>query len=312
MTQDESAGKSLISELRTDAVRSPGKIALPDSDDIRIFKAADQMLSEGSAARIVLMGARDELLGKASAQGIDLARHGDRLQVTPVNAGDTALGMAADMLCAGDVDAVVAGNISTTAQVIRAGISGVGLAPGVRTVSGSFIMNKDGQASYLYADCGVVIAPTEKQLLDIAAESVRTWRCVFPRVEPVVAFLSFSTKGSATHELQEKTAQVAAKFRELMPDVDSDGEMQFDAAFDATIGHAKAPGSKVPGRANCFIFPDLNAGNIAYKITQRLAGFDAYGPILQGLAKPFCDLSRGSTVADIVASSYINLRKARI
>lgn len=312
MTQVESGRKSLIAELRQDAIRAPGKIALPDSDDIRIFKTADQLLTEGSAAHVVLMGERDALLRKASSQGIDLARHGERLQVTPVKTGDTALGLAADMLCAGDVDAVVAGNISTTAQVIRAGISGVGLAPGVRTVSGSFIMNKDGQAAYLYADCGVVIAPTEKQLLDIAAESVRTWRCVFPEIAPVVAFLSFSTKGSATHELQEKMAQVAAKFRELMPDVDSDGEMQFDAAFDAAIGKAKAPGSKVPGRANCFIFPDLNAGNIAYKITQRLAGFDAYGPILQGLAKPFCDLSRGSTVADIVTSCYINLRKARI
>jgi phosphotransacetylase len=173
-------------------------------------------------------------------------------------------------------------------------------------------MNKDGEQVYLYADCGVVIAPTEKQLLDIASESVKTWNCVFPEKAPVVAFLSFSTKGSAAHEQQEKMASVAAKFKELFPNIESDGEFQFDAAFDSVIGASKAPGSLIPGRANCFIFPDLNSGNIAYKITQRLAGFQAYGPILQGLAKPFCDLSRGSTVEDILASCYINLKKSRL
>lgn len=312
MAQDNQGKKSLLAELRQEAAAAPGKIALPDSDDVRVFQAADQLLAEGSVSQLTLMGDGDALLRRAAENGIDLATYGPRLRVLPIPAGEHALTIAADLLSSGDIDAVVAGNISTTAQVIRAGISGVGLAHGVRTVSGSFIMNKDGHAAYLYADCGVVIAPTEKQLIDIATESVKTWSCVFPEIEPVVAFLSFSTKGSANHELQEKMAQAAAKFRDLRPDVISDGEMQFDAAFDVSIGAAKAPGSQVPGRANCFIFPDLNAGNIAYKITQRLAGYDAYGPILQGLAKPFCDLSRGSTVADIVASCYINLRKARI
>lgn len=305
------AGTSLIEQLRRDAIASPGRVALPDSDDARILQVANQLLTEGSFKEVVLMGDREQLLRKAEAHSCSLAAHADRLRFVAADKPETALASAAELLRDGTIDAVVAGNKSTTAQVIRAGISGVGLAAGVRTVSGSFIMNKDGEAAYLYADCGVVISPTEKQLLDIATESVKTWQSVFPTVPPVVAFLSFSTRGSAHHEAQEKMATVAAKFKELRPDIDSDGEFQFDAAFDAAIGSVKAPGSKVPGRANCFIFPDLNAGNIAYKITQRLAGFEAYGPILQGLAKPFCDLSRGSTIADILACCYINLRKAR-
>jgi len=304
--------KSLFTQLKLENIKHPGALALPDSDDGRIYSVTERLLTEGSATRIVLMGDRNSLCTSAKKAGIDLTLLQDRIDVYPADGPDTALSLAADLLSKGIVQAVVAGNRSTTAQVIRAGISGVGLAPGVRTVSGSFIMNKDGEQVLLYADCGVVISPSEKQLVDIASESVKTWQCLFPQIPPVVAFLSFSTKGSATHEQQEKMAAVAAKFKELFPHIESDGELQFDAAFDASIGASKAPTSSVPGKANCFIFPDLNAGNIAYKITQRLAGFQAYGPILQGLAKPFCDLSRGSTIEDIIASCYINLRKARV
>lgn len=303
--------KSLFAHLRQECVNAPGKIALPDSDDPRILKAAALLLEEGSVSQVTLFGNQTALIKNATDIGLDFHRLGHSLQFVPADSSEVALSLAAELLSKGGVDAVVAGNRSTTAQVIRAGISGVGLAAGVRTVSGSFIMNKDGEAVYLYADCGVVIAPTEKQLIDIAAESVKTWSSLFPEIEPVVAFLSFSSRGSATHEAQEKMAAAAATFRALYPEIISDGELQFDAAIDADIGRSKAPGSLVPGRANCFIFPDLNAGNIAYKITQRLAGFQAYGPILQGLAKPFCDLSRGSTIEDIMASCYINLKKAR-
>jgi len=304
--------QSLFSQLKLENIKYPGALALPDSDDVRIFTVTERLLAEGSATRIALMGDKSSLFTAARKVGIDLNSLSDRIDIYPADKPEIALATAAELLSAGKVQAVVAGNRSTTAQVIRAGISGVGLSPGVRTVSGSFIMNRDGAEVYLYADCGVVIAPTEKQLIDIASESVKTWRCVFPQIAPVVAFLSFSTKGSATHEQQEKMAAVAAKFKEMFPQIESDGEFQFDAAFDTAIGSSKAPGSKIPGRANCFVFPDLNSGNIAYKITQRLAGFQAYGPILQGLAKPFCDLSRGSTVEDIIASCYINLKKARL
>jgi len=202
------------------------------------------------------------------------------------------------------------------------------------SVSGSFIMDRPGGPlpggdrpqwngsgedglgeahTYIYADCGVVIDPTVEQLCDIARESVRTWQGVLAgRGDPVVAFLSFSTRGSASHPFQEKMAKAAALFHERHPEIKSDGEMQFDAAFDVAIGNRKCPGSPVPGAANIFIFPDLNAGNIAYKITQRLAGFSAYGPILQGLAKPFSDLSRGATIEDIVTAANISLLRSRL
>ena len=255
--------QSLFSQLRLENIKQPGALALPDSDDKRVFIVTERLITEGSATRIALMGDKTVLFANAKTFGIDLTPIADRIDVYPADKPETALSIAADLLSKGVVQAVVAGNRSTTAQVIRAGISGVGLSPGVRTVSGSFIMNKDGEKVYLYADCGVVIAPTEKQLIDIASESVKTWNCLFPYIPPVVAFLSFSTKGSATHEQQEKIATVAAKFKELFPDIESDGEFQFDAAFDEAIGSAKAPGSKVPGRANCIIFPDLNSGNIA-------------------------------------------------
>ena len=226
-----------------------------------------------------------------------------------------ALMQAGDLLFEGVLDVVLAGSISPTSDVIRAAISSVGLARGVRTVSGAFILDRPQEAdsrTFLYADCGVVIEPTAEQLCDIAWESVRTWQLVLPhRGDPVVAFLSFSTKGSANHSAQEKMAKAAALFKERHPEILSDGELQFDAAFDPATGKAKAPGSLVPGNANIFIFPNLDSGNIAYKISQRLGGFRAYGPILQGLAKPFSDLSRGATVEDIVTSANINLLRSR-
>lgn len=303
---------AFVDELRKKCQAEPARIGFPDSEDPRIWSVADQLLKEKSVREVVLFTRKAETTQAAHQYGVDLAKHGDKLRFSG-EAADSRVGRlnaAAELLNQGKVDAVIAGNVATTAEVIRAGIGGVGLAAGVRTVSGAFIMHKPGVATYLYADCGVVIAPTVRQLGDIASESVKTWRRLFPKVEPVLAFLSFSTKGSAQHEAQAKIAEATALFKAQHPAVVCDGELQFDAAFDAEIGRKKAPESPVPGRANCFIFPDLGAGNIAYKITQRLAGFEAYGPILQGLGKPFSDLSRGSTVADILASSYVNLLRS--
>lgn len=306
---------TFLDGLRTRCLAAPGRIGFPDSEDVRILRVADRMLKEGSVREVTLFTAKAATLGLAQQYGLSLERHGDRLRFDERAARSERLAEAASQLGAGRLDAVLAGNVATTAEVIRAGITGVGLAPGVRTVSGAFIMNRipdsdgKGGALYLYADCGVVIAPTVRQLVDIAAESVKTWRRLVPDQEPVAAFLSFSTKGSAQHESQAKIAEAAALFKAQYPAVAADGELQFDAAIDPEIGQRKAPESPAAGRANCFIFPDLDAGNIAYKVTQRLAGFEAYGPILQGLAKPFSDLSRGSTEADILASAYINLLK---
>ncbi len=301
-----------VGELRERCRAAPGRIGFPESLDPRVLEVCDLMLSEGSAAEVHLFTPKSSTLALAAQHKLDLGRHGARVRFAASEAKlDTkaALALAADALGKDQIDAVLAGNQATTADVIRAGIAGVGLAPGVRTVSGAFLMNKPGHAPYLFADCGVVIAPTVKQLVDIASESVRTWRLLFPAVEPVLAFLSYSTKGSAQHETATKIAEAATAFRAMFPDVVSDGELQFDAAFDAAIGRKKAPDSEVPGRANCFVFPDLGAGNIAYKLVQRLGGYEAYGPVLQGLAKPFNDLSRGATVADVLASAYVGLSR---
>lgn len=289
-----------IDKLRQTCKDQPAWIAFPESEDSRIRSSAKQLLDENSVAGVYFISAR---------QLPEFSQYGERVKFKAP--GESALDTAAELLYRNEVQAVIAGAVETTADVIRAGIRGVGLAEGVRTVSGSFIMNKPGSHLCLYADCGAVISPNAKQLCDIAVSSVETWQKLYPDAPPYVAFLSFSTKGSAEHESISKIHEAVSMFKEVAPKIAVDGELQFDAAFDKEIGHKKAPGSEVCGNANIFIFPDLNSGNIAYKITQRLAGYGAYGPILQGLAKPFSDLSRGSTIEDILASSYINLIRGR-
>ena len=226
------------------------------------------------------------------------------------------------MLSQGLGDCAVAGAVATTSEVIRAALGTVGLKDGFKTLSGSFFMHREttnqphGKSprenlmshpneTFLYADSGVVVDPTEEQLSDIAAASCDTWSKIMT-TPPVVAFLSFSTKGSARHMSSDKMSIACQKFRLRAPHIISDGELQFDAAYDQEVGSRKAPGSVVPGRANIFIFPDLNSGNIAYKVTQRLGQFSAFGPILQGLAKPYSDLSRGASAIDIAVSVLIN------
>jgi phosphate acetyltransferase len=307
-------GGAMVARLRERARARRGAIGFPDAQDTRVLRVAAQLVAEGSAARVRLYGERAALVALARTVGVDLAGLGAALEVRETD-GAQRLAAAAEDLQRGELDAVLAGNLATTADVVRAAISGVGLAPGVKTVSGSFLMCRGEAAgraaqTLLFADCGVVIAPSLRQLVDIGVESVRTWRALVPEAPPVVAYLSYSTKGSAHHETQERMAEAARLFATAMPDVASDGELQFDAAFDAAIGQRKAPGSAAAGRANCFVFPNLDAGNIAYKIAQRLGGFAALGPILQGLGKPYSDLSRGSTEEDILASAYANLLRA--
>ncbi len=309
------AAADFVSSLRERCQAAPGRVGFAESLDPRILDVAARMLGEGSVIQAALFTPRTATLDLARRNGVDLERFGAQVRwALPEATLDTkaTLACAAELLNKDELDAVLAGNLATTADVIRAGIGGLGLEAGVRTVSGAFIMNRahDGR-QYIFADCGVVIAPTVKQLVDIASESVRTFRLLFAETKPVVAFLSFSTKGSAQHEAAQRIAEAATAFRAMFPDVTSDGELQFDAAFDAGIGQRKAPGSEVPGKANIYVFPDLGAGNIAYKLAQRLGGFEAYGPVLQGLAKPFTDLSRGATVADILASAYISLLRRR-
>lgn len=209
-------------------------------------------------------------------------------------------------------DAVVAGISYPTAEIVKAGLKIVGLADPFNIVSGSTLLVKGDSNQLaipnriLFADSGVVIQPDRDQLCEIAYQSALTWQRVAK--EPArVAFLSFSTKGSADHKMVEFMRDTYQLFNKTHPNIACDGELQFDAALDPDIGQKKSPNSPVAGKANVFIFPDLNSGNLAYKIAQRLGGYTAVGPLLQGLNFPFSDLSRGSTVEDIIATACVNL-----
>jgi phosphate acetyltransferase len=202
------------------------------------------------------------------------------------------------MLETDKVNAVVGGNVSSTGNVMRAAIHTVGVAKGISIVSSFFIMVFP-EKLYCFADCAVNPNPTDVQLADIAISSARNFKAVTGE-DPKVAMLSFSTNGSASHEDVEKVQNAAKIVKDKAPDIPSDGEMQLDTAIIPSIGERKFPGSKVAGNANVLIFPDLNSGNIGYKLTERLAGAQAVGPIVQGLKKPFCDLSRGCSTDDMV------------
>ena len=219
-----------------------------------------------------------------------------------------SLYQAACALSRGSGNVCVSGAVHTTADVIRAGLAGVGLKGGIKSISSCFLLTRPSDnKTMMFADCGVIIDPDTNQLVDITMSTVETFKTILPELKPVVAFLSFSSKGSAKHPRQEKVLHAFQKFQTQFPEVESEGELQFDAAFDSKVGKHKAPGSSVPGRANIFIFPDLNSGNIGYKIAQKLGGFDAYGPLLQGFREVYSDLSRGATVNDIYTSCLISL-----
>jgi phosphate acetyltransferase len=330
MNKTDSLTKNLIARCQA----QPGRVIFPEGDDPRVIEAATKLLKWNAASEIILISASDSAgirrddtrqkiltknnhdLTKLTAEIFESAQKKKNKTVdagTIKSIAENPLYQAGALLAQGSADCVIAGCVATTADVIRAALSTVGLAAGVKTVSGSFIMERTIESKselYIYADCGVVIEPTIDQLADIAIGSCETYQKITGN-SAVVAFLSFSTIGSADHPAAHKMKAAAELFRQRAPGIDSDGELQFDAAYVTDIGHRKAPNSKVPGRANCFIFPDLGAGNIAYKITQRLAGFGAYGPILQGLAKPYSDLSRGASADDIAVSALINIIRSR-
>jgi phosphate acetyltransferase len=228
-------------------------------------------------------------------KGVDPAKARAAVETPPV--------YAAMLVRSGRATGTVGGAVHTTGDIVRAAIQVIGMAPDAGMVSSFFLMYppenaQPGARAMLYSDCGLVIDPSADELSKIAVASARSARALL-RVDPKIAMLSFSTKGSAKHPDVDKVIEATETLRQNSPDLEVDGELQFDAAFVPSVGDRKSPGSSVAGQANVMIFPNLDAGNIGYKITQRLGGYTAIGPVLQGLARPANDLSRGCSAEDV-------------
>lgn len=329
---------SIILKIKEKSKALGKKIVLPEATDERVLRAAADVVKEGLAVP-VLVGSEATIKAEAEKLGINLegAVIADPNTCEKIDAYVAKLvelrakkGMTEEkakeilttdvnffgamMVKMGDVDGMVSGSDSPTSNVLRAGIQVVGTKPGMRTVSSVFLMElASKQETYgdiiLFGDCAVIPEPTSEQLADIAAGAAETAKAV-AGLDPKVALMSFSTKGSAKHDTVDTVIEAGKILAERGVDFEFEAELQADAALVAAVGAKKAPESKVAGNANILVFPNLAAGNIGYKLVQRLAGAEAHGPLLQGLAAPINDLSRGCSVSDIVNLTAITAVQA--
>ena len=323
----------VISSLKQRALAKGGTIVLPESFDRRTLEAAQQIIAE-KLAQVILLGDPQTIGADAAKWGVKLegaqiinpetdGKFGEYASwfyekrkskgITEEQAAQTVrqgLFFGALLVKFGRAAGMVAGAANTTADVLRAALQVVGVKAGLKTVSSCFIMVLPDfmgeERTMLFADCAVVPNPDSEQLADIAMSTAFTHRSLLGE-EPKVALLSFSTKGSAEHELVEKVRGTIQILKDRKADFDFDGELQLDAAIVPKVASSKAPGSSVAGAANTLIFPDLQSGNIGYKIAQRIGKAEAIGPIIQGLAAPICDLSRGCSTEDIVNTAVLVL-----
>ncbi len=322
----------VLADFRMKAKALKGKVVFPEAYDERTLRATEAVLKE-EMAKVVLIGEETTILAKANELELNISQaeiinpetydisefaefffeKRKKKGITKEQAIETVkepLFFGALLVKYGIVNGMVAGAANTTGDVLRAALQVVGVKPGLKTVSSSFIMvTPDFLGSdkiFLFGDCAVVPNPDAEQLADIAISTAATRKALIGD-EPKVALLSFSTKGSAKHELVDKVLQTKEIIESRNPDFEFDGELQLDAAIIPSVGSKKAPGSTIAGEANVLIFPDLQAGNIGYKLVQRFAKAEAIGPIIQGLAAPVCDLSRGCSWEDIYNTTALVL-----
>lgn len=331
---------SFVDEMKRKAKMYANRLVLPEGTEERTLKAARSIVDEKLVSELFLIGSDDAVSAAASKAGVKLdgikiidpkksewldsfaesyyekrKAKGMTLEQAKIEMS-AELGFAAMMLVQDRADAMVAGALNTTADVLRAGLKVIGTLPGMKTASSCFLMDTKNpklgaNGVFIFSDCAVIPTPSSEQLADIACSAAISCR-TFAGVEPIVAMLSFSTKGSGGDKDENilRVREAVKILQERKPDFVFDGEIQLDCAIVPSVMQKKAADSPVKGQANTLIFPDLGAGNIGYKLVQRIAGAEALGPFLQGFAKPISDLSRGCSVDDIITTSAVTLVQA--